>query len=64
MFEIHKRNGQYWWRLKGSNGEILCHSEMYTTKQSAQNGISAAKRAAPDAGVSDKTGERASALYG
>ncbi|WP_189654686.1 YegP family protein [Paracoccus mutanolyticus] len=37
----HVRNSQgtartgYWWRLKASNGQVLCHSEQYTSKQSA-----------------------------
>jgi hypothetical protein len=37
MFEILRANaGGYFWRLKGANGETLCHSEVYTSKQSAQ----------------------------
>jgi uncharacterized protein YegP (UPF0339 family) len=56
MFEIHYRAGAgYWWRLKASNGEILCHSEMFTTKQSAQNGISAVKAIAASAPIKDCT---------
>lgn len=37
------RNGQFYWRLKASNGETLCHSEGYTAKQSAQRGIESCK---------------------
>lgn len=37
------RNGQFYWRLKSSNGETLCHSEGYTAKQSAQRGIESCK---------------------
>ena len=46
MFEIHRTaNGGYYWRLRSSaNGETLCHSEVYTTKQAAIDGINAAKR--------------------
>ncbi len=56
MFEIFKsRDGQYVWHLKGDNGETLCHSETYTSKQSAQNGIVAVKRFAPTAPVYDRT---------
>lgn len=56
MFEILRANtGGYFWRLKGGNGETLCHSEVYTTKQSAEAGIAAAKRVAPGAPVHDRT---------
>lgn len=37
------RDGQYYWRLKASNGETLCHSEGYTAKQSAQRGVESCK---------------------
>ncbi|MAS87324.1 MAG: hypothetical protein CMH30_05025 [Micavibrio sp.] len=37
------RNGQFYWNLKAANGETLCHSEGYTTKQNAKNGIEACK---------------------
>ncbi len=56
MFEILRANaGGYFWRLKGANGETLCHSEVYTSKQSAQVGIDAVKRIAPSAPVYDRT---------
>ena len=56
MFEIHYNAGAgYWWRLKAGNHEILCHSEIYTTRQSAQNGINAVKRIAPTAPIKDCT---------
>lgn len=56
MFEIHRaQGGGYFWRLKAANGETLCHSEVYTTKQSAQDGIAAVKRIAPTAPVYDRT---------
>lgn len=55
MFEINRANGGYYWRLKATNGEILCHSEVYSTKQGAQNGIAAVKRLAPSAPVYDRT---------
>lgn len=56
MFEIHRAsNGGYYWTLKAGNGEKLCHSEVYTTKLAAQNGIGAAKRLAPTAPTSDRT---------
>jgi uncharacterized protein len=56
MFEIYKANsGGFFWHLKASNGEKLCHSEVYTTKQSAQNGINAVKAIAPSAPTYDRT---------
>lgn len=56
MFEILRANGGgFFWRLKSTNGETLCHSEVYTTKQAAQNGIDAVKRTAPVAPIYDKT---------
>ena len=56
MFEIFRATaGGFFWRLKGTNGETLCHSEVYTTKQSAEGGIAAVKRVAPNAPVYDRT---------
>lgn len=55
MFEILRATGGYYWRLKASNGETVCHSEVYTTKQSAEAGVSATKRIAPVASVFDRT---------
>lgn len=55
-FEIFKsRDYQYVWHLKADNGEILCYSETYTTKQSAEGGIAAVKRIAPSAPIYDRT---------
>lgn len=57
-FVIEKsKNGQYHFVLKAGNGEIIATSEQYTTKASAQNGIESVKKNAPDAPVSDETGE-------
>jgi uncharacterized protein YegP (UPF0339 family) len=56
MFEIYRANaGGFFWRLKANNGETLCHSEVFTTKQATQNGIEAVKRIAPTAPVHDRT---------
>jgi hypothetical protein len=56
MFEIKRANGGgYFWTLQGGNNETLCHSEVYVSKASAQNGIDAAKRVAPAARVVDRT---------
>ncbi len=37
-------NGQYYWNLKASNGEKICQSEGYVSKQGALNGIDSVKR--------------------
>ncbi|MDD3183644.1 MAG: YegP family protein [Alphaproteobacteria bacterium] len=56
MFEVFKAtNGNFYWRLKSTNGEIICQSEGYTTKQNALNGIDAVKRIAVGAPIKDLT---------
>lgn len=42
---------QWYFRLKAPNGETLCHSEGYTTRQSAVHGVTAVKAYAPNADV-------------
>jgi uncharacterized protein YegP (UPF0339 family) len=55
-FEIFKgSNGQFYFRLKAENGQIIAASEGYSTKQGAQNGIDAVKRCAPVATTVDLT---------
>jgi hypothetical protein len=55
-FEIFRAvNGSYYFRLKSPNGEIICTSEGYTSKQGAQNGVHAVKTYAPLAPVIDLT---------
>lgn len=55
-FEIFKgTNGNYYFRLKASNGEIIAHSEGYSTKQGAQDGIASVKKNAPIATTVDLT---------
>ncbi|MFD2785338.1 YegP family protein [Hymenobacter rubripertinctus] len=39
VFQIFQSSGQYWYRLRADNGEIVQSSEGYTTKASCQNGI-------------------------
>ena len=56
MFEIFRAtSGGFFWRLKATNGETLCHSEVYSSKPSALAGIEATKKVAPSAPVHDKT---------
>lgn len=50
-------NGQYYFNLKASNGEIIGTSEMYTTFSGREAGIESVKRNAPNAPIIDLTGE-------
>ena len=51
------KNGQFYFNLKATNGEIIGTSEMYTTKASRENGIASVKTNAPIAGIEDTTVE-------
>jgi uncharacterized protein YegP (UPF0339 family) len=39
-----QRDGDWYWRLRASNGKVLCHSEGLRTKRACLNGIQAALR--------------------
>ncbi len=43
---------KYHWRLRAKNGEIVCWSEGYETRQGALNSIGWVKRNAPTATIS------------
>ena len=46
-FEVYQsRDGNYRWRLKAANGEIVATSEGYTTKYSAQRSAESVKQVA------------------
>ena len=51
------KNDQYYFNLKAANGEIICQSEGYVSKQGAENGIASVKENAPGAPIDDQTGE-------
>lgn len=55
MFQIHTaQSGGFYWTLQDQgNNETLCHSETYTTKVAAQNGIKAAISAASGGKIQD-----------
>lgn len=45
-FEYFKaQNGNWYWRLKATNGEIIAQSEGYTTKANATHAIALVKAA-------------------
>jgi hypothetical protein len=51
-FEIYKdKAGEFRFRLKAKNGEIIAVSEGYKTKASCDNGIASVKKNAPDAEI-------------
>ena len=51
-FEVYlDKGGEYRFRLKARNGEIIAVSEGYKAKASCLNGIDSVKRNAPDAPV-------------
>lgn len=55
-FEIFKAtNGQFYFRLKAPNGQVIAFSEGYTTKDGAKNGIASVKQNAPIAPTIDLT---------
>ena len=43
-FDIVKLNGQFYYRFRANNNEIVQSSEGYTTKASCENGIASVKR--------------------
>jgi uncharacterized protein YegP (UPF0339 family) len=55
-FELYEdKSGQFRFRLKAGNGEVIAVSEAYKTKASALNGIESVKTNAGDAKVDDQT---------
>ena len=57
MFELYKdRAGEFRWRLRHENGQLIANSgEGYTTKASAINGIESVKENAPTASIEEQT---------
>ncbi len=55
-FEIYKdRKGEFRFRLKSRNGEIVATGESYPSRAIAKKGIAAVQRAAANAKVVDTT---------
>lgn len=51
-FELYRdKAGEYRFRLKAGNGEVIAVSEGYSSKSAAQNGIDSVRRNAPEATV-------------
>lgn len=51
-FEMYEdKGGEFRFRLKARNGEIIATSEGYTTKANCENGIESVKKNAPEAQI-------------
>lgn len=47
------KNGQFYFNLKATNGQIIGTSEMYTSTAGRDNGIESVKKNAPDAEIKE-----------
>ena len=57
-FEIYKdKAGEFRFRLKAKNGEIIAASEGYVKKDSCKNGIESVRKNAPDAPITEPEAE-------
>lgn len=54
-FTIEKGSGGFFFRVKGENGQIMAHSEIYTAKASAQSAVDVIKAGAKTGAVLDNT---------
>ena len=56
-FEIYTDSrGEFRFRLKAGNGEVVATGESYKTRDGVIKGVDAVKRAAVEAEIDDKTG--------
>lgn len=57
-FVIRKnKDGKFWWRGVGNNNEIMCASQLMTSKQSCLDSIATVKAEARAGEIKDKTHE-------
>jgi len=55
-FEIVRSpTGQYQWRIRGANNEIMASSELMLSKASCESAIAVVKRSAAMAPIRDRT---------
>ena len=55
-FEIYKdKKGQFRWRLRADNNQVIASGEGYTTKAGCKNGIESVRKNAPKAKIDDQT---------
>lgn len=56
-FEVYQDgSGDYRFRLKARNGQVIATGEAYSTKKACLNGIASIRKNAPDARLDDRTG--------
>lgn len=56
-FEVYKdKAGEYRFRLKAANGQVIATSEGYTTKAACENGIESVKKNAAEATIEEIDG--------
>jgi uncharacterized protein YegP (UPF0339 family) len=48
-------NGKYHFNLVAPNGQVIASSQMYESKESAENGIDSVRKNAPGAALEDKS---------
>lgn len=54
-FELYKdKSGEFRWRLRADNNQIIASGEGYTSKDKCKKGIESVKRNAPKAEVEDQ----------
>ena len=49
------KNGDFYFTLTAKNGQVIAQSEMYKSKDAAENGIRSVKENAPNADTDDQT---------
>jgi uncharacterized protein YegP (UPF0339 family) len=55
-FEIYKdKKGEFRWRLRADNNQVIATGEGYSSKAGCKNGIESVKKNAPKAEVMDQT---------
>lgn len=55
-FELYKNDsGEFRWRLKAANGEIIASGQGYKSKASTESGIESVRKNAPTAVLDDQT---------
>jgi len=54
-FEIYKdRKGEFRWRLRADNNQVIATGEGYSSKAGCKNGIASVKKNAPKAKIDDQ----------
>jgi len=55
-FEIYKdKKGEFRWKLRADNNQIIASGEGYTSKAGCKNGIESVRKNAPKATIDDQT---------